>query len=188
MRFGRRFHGLRMCVIGITAIMMVVEGRAQVAPDPTTSPFGAPNEDRIIPKTSYPLGRADLVAQRMAASIRVEHIKRKLCDEFGCLVVRNESRNYVVTGFYVKMPGMLGTDRWGENVLDDPLRPSYSLLKVKTGDTDACALPVRFELKKRRTGERATVLSDGNFCSTPGQTSVLRIRVVTPRVVLEPNN
>jgi hypothetical protein len=175
-------------MIGITAMMMVAEARAQVAPDPTTSPFGAANDDRILPKTSYPLGRADLVARGMAASLRVEHIKRQLCEEFGCLVVRNDSRNYVVTGFYVKMPGMLGTDRWGENVLDDPLRPSDSLLKVKTGDADACALPVRFELKKRRTGERATVLSEGNFCSTPGQTSVLRIRAVTPRVIVEPSN
>ena len=167
--------------------MMVADAGAQVAPEPTTSPFGAPNEDRINPKTSYPLGRADLAAQGMAASMRMEHIKRRLCEEFGCLLVRNESRNYVVTGFYVKMPGMLGTDRWGENVLDDPLQPSYELLKVKTGDADACALPVRFELKKRRTGERATVLTEGNFCSTPGQTNLLRIRVVTPQVIVEPN-
>ena len=175
-------------MLGFAALTAFAQAQAQVTPEPTTSPFGPPGEDRILPKTSYPLGRADMVAQSLASSLRAEHAKRRLCDEFGCLVVRNESRTYTLTGFYVKMPRMLGTDQWGPNQLDEPLRPSYSLLKVKTGDANACSLPVRFELKKRRTGERATVLSDGNFCSTPGQTSVLRIRVVTPRVVLEPNN
>jgi hypothetical protein len=158
---------------------------AQPAPAPTTSPFGAAGEDRILPQTSYPLGRSESVAQGLAASLQVERVKRKLCEELGCLVIRNDSRNYSVTGFFVKMPAMLGTDRWGPNQLDSPLRPSFSLLKVKTGGADACALPVRFELKKRRSGERAAIIAEGNFCATPGQTNVLSIRVVTPQVSVE---
>ena len=175
-------------MLGFAALTAFAQAQAQVTPEPTTSPFGPPGEDRILPKTSYPLGRADMVAQSLASSLRAEHAKRRLCDEFGCLVVRNESRTYTLTGFYVKMPRMLGTDQWGPNQLDEPLRPSYSLLKVKTGDANACALPVRFELKKRRSGQRATVLTEGNFCSTPRQINLLSIRVVTPQVTVEPGN
>ena len=180
--------GLTRSLIGIAAVMLVVDASAQVSSAPTTSPFDGASEDRILPKTSYPLGRSDLVAQGMAADLRVERVKRRLCDEFGCLVVRNESRNYNLTGFYVKMPDMIGTDRWGVNQLDEPLRPNYSLLKVKMGDADACALPVRFELRRRRSGERATVLAEGNFCSTPRQISLLSVRVVSPQVTVEPGN
>lgn len=153
---------------------------AQMAPAPTTSPFSSDNEDTVSPKTSYPLGRSDLVAQSMATVLRMEGAKRKLCDEFGCLLLSNDSKNYNLVGFYVKMPQMLGTDRWGVNQLDALLPPKYSLLKVKTGDATACALPIRLELKRRGTGERVTAVANGNFCTTPGQTNTISIRVATP--------
>ena len=39
---------------------------------------------------------------------------------------------------------------------------------------------------ERRTGQRTTVLTEGNFCATPRQINLLSIRVVTPQVTVEP--
>ena len=92
----------------------------------------AESADTVPPKTSYPLGNSQLVAQNMMAALRIEHAKRDLCWRLGCLVVANESRSYKVTGFFVQMPDMLGTDRWGAQ----PIRPTAARPKRRAALQD----------------------------------------------------
>ena len=142
----------------------------------------AESADTVPPKTSYPLGNSQLVAQNMMAALRIEHAKRDLCWSLGCLVVANESRSYKVTGFFVQMPDMLGTDRWGVNQFDQPLPARSAALRFKTGGTDACDLPVRFVLTHSSTRETIEVRSRANLCMTPHKDSLLRLKVFEPTI------
>lgn len=82
---------------------------------------------------SQNLGNSQLVAQNMMATLRIENAKRYLCWRLGCLVVANESRSYKVTGFFVLMPDMLGTDRWGVNQFDQQLPARSTALQDLRG-------------------------------------------------------
>ena len=88
---------------------------------PSTDPFaGGEAEDKILPKTSYPLGRSDVVARQMVLGLKLERLQRDLCAELGCLMIINKSKSYEVTAFYAQTAGADGK----AGVELQPVRPA----------------------------------------------------------------
>ena len=158
---------------------------AQVV-EPTTDPFaGGDAADKVLPKTSYPLGRADVVARQMVLGLRLERAQRDLCAEVGCLMIVNESRNYEVTAFYAQTVGADGRREWSSNQFGQPLYPKRATWRFKTGGPLTCDVPVRFVLRNRKTKGVVQFDTRTSLCSGPRNDSVVRIRAVIPEVRVE---
>lgn len=141
----------------------------------------------IAPITSYPLGRADLVAAGMVNALAMNRVKEDLCQRYGCLVIVNESRAYKVMEMRLEMTGKNGAKRWGPNQLDRPLLALQATLRIKVPDLADCDLPVRFRLRETKGREEVALEDRIRLCAEPDRHTLMRIRVVKPRVELDPN-
>lgn len=154
--------------------------------EPTASPFGAGEaEDKVLPKTSYPLGRSDVVAREMVLGLKLERAQRDLCAELGCLMIVNESRTYQVTAFYAQTSGADGKPQWSSNQFGRPLYPKRATWRFKTGGPGTCDVPVRFVLRNPRTKDVVEFETRTSLCSGPRNDSLVRIRAVVPEVRVE---
>lgn len=154
--------------------------------EPSTSPFaGGVAEDKVLPKTSYPLGRSDVVARQMALGLRLERVQRDLCAELGCLMIVNESRTYQVTAFYAQTMGADGKPEWSSNQFGEPLYPKRATWRFKTGGPATCDVPVRFVLRNPKTRDVVQFETRTSLCSGPHNDSLVRIRAVIPEVKVE---
>ncbi|HET9356433.1 MAG TPA: hypothetical protein VFO42_09755 [Sphingomicrobium sp.] len=138
--------------------------------------------DTVAPITSYPLGRADLVATGLVQSLRLARVKEDLCLKYGCLVIVNESRAYKVVEMRVEMTDRRGAKRWGPNQLDRPLLAREATLRIKVPDLATCELPVRFTLRETRGREQLSIDDRVRLCAEPDRHTLMRIKVVKPRV------
>lgn len=153
---------------------------------PTTDPFaGGDGADAVAPKTSYPLGRSDVVAQQMVLGLKLERMQRDLCAELGCLMIINESKFYQVTAFYAQTKGRGGKPEWSSNQFGQPLYPKRATWRFKTGGADSCDVPVRFVLRNPRTRDTIQFETRTSLCSGPHNDSLVRIRAVVPQVEVE---
>ncbi|HEX6742256.1 MAG TPA: hypothetical protein VF079_10755 [Sphingomicrobium sp.] len=153
---------------------------------PTTDPFaGHEAADTIPPKTSYPLGRADLVARQMVLGLKLERAQRDLCAELGCLMIINESKSYQVTAFYAQTAGADGTPEWSSNQFGRPLYPKRATWRFKTGGPGTCDVPVRFVLRNPKTKDEIQFDTRTSLCSGPHNDSLVRIRAVVPEVKVD---
>ena len=138
--------------------------------------------DTVAPVTSYPLGRADMVAMGLVQSLRLARVKEDLCHKYGCLVIVNESRAYKVTEMRVEMTDRKGAKRWGPHQLDRPLLAREATLRIKVPDLADCDLPVRFRLRESKGREEFEILDRVRLCAEPDRHTLMRIRVVKPSV------
>ena len=167
-------------------LSLAVAGPVAAQVEPTTSPFtGGVAEDKILPKTSYPLGRSDIVARQMVLGLRLERMQRDLCEELGCLMIVNESRSYQVTGFYAQTASTDGKPEWSTNQFGRPLYPKRATWRFKTGGPGTCDVPVRFVLRNPRTKDVVEFETRTSLCSGPRNDSLVRIRAVVPEVRVE---
>ena len=141
----------------------------------------------IAPITSYPLGRADLVAAGLVQSLNLAQVKEDLCEKYGCLVIVNESRAYKVMEMRVEMTDRKGGKRWGPNQLDRPLLAREATLRIKVPDLTNCDLPVRFRLRETKGREEVALEDKVRLCAEPDRHTLMRIRVVKPSVEVVPN-
>jgi hypothetical protein len=157
-------------------------------PASADSPFGhrdGDDRDTIVPITSYPLGESQQVASGMARQLRMHWVQRDLCDQLGCLVVHNDTRNYTVAEFRILSRGRDGMPRWGANQLEHPLLPKQQLVQVKMAAADSCNRDIRFVLKHRKTKETLVMESATNLCPTPHVHNVIHLNVRVPAVTVE---
>lgn len=138
--------------------------------------------DIVAPITSYPLGRADLVAMGLVQSLRLARVKEDLCLKYGCLVIVNESRAYKVIEMRVEMTDRSGARRWGPNQLDRPLLAREATLRIKVPDLATCELPVRFTLRESKGREQLSIDDKVRLCAEPDRHTLMRIKVVKPSV------
>ena len=165
--------------------LFVAPATAQVV-EPTTDPFAdGEAADKVLPKTSYPLGRSDIVARQMVLGLRLERAQRDLCAELGCLMIINESKSYQVTAFYARTVGPDGKPEWSSNQFGRPLYPKRATWRFKTGGPDTCDVPVRFVLRNPRTKDIVEFETRTSLCSRPRNDSLVRIRAVVPEVRVE---
>jgi hypothetical protein len=168
-----------------TLVLLAVPAAAQVMV-PTTDPFaGGEAEDKILPKTSYPLGRSDVVARQMVLGLKLERVQRDLCAELGCLMIINESKSYEVTAFYAQTAGPDGKVEWSSNQFGQPLYPKRATWRFKTGGPGTCDVPVRFVMRNRKTRDLVQFETRTSLCSGPHNDTLVRIRAVVPEVRVE---
>jgi len=154
---------------------------------PAQSPFDRRDGevgDTILPITSYPLGQSEIVAHAALQNLRYHWIEKDLCDRYGCLVVRNESKNYKVAEFRIMSHLRDGTKRWSANLLDHPMLQTDTVTRIKTASID-CERPIRFLLKQRKTKETVVMEGVTNLCTTPHVDNLIRINVKVPEVTVE---
>jgi len=170
----------------LTMLLLFTAPAAAQVMVPTTDPFaGGEAEDKILPKTSYPLGRSDLVARQMVLGLKLERVQRDLCAELGCLMIINESKSYEVTAFYAQTAGADGKAEWSSNQFGRPLYPRRATWRFKTGGPSTCDVPVRFVMRNRKTGDVVQFETRTSLCSGPHNDSLVRIRAVVPEVRVE---
>jgi len=154
-----------------------------MAPPPTTDPFtGSEDGDSVRPLTSYPLGQSEQVARSMLVALRLEQKQRDLCWELGCVVIVNESKTYMVTGFYVRTAAADGSPGWSRNQFGVPLLAKRATFRFKTGPATACDLPARFVLRAPHSKETISYDTRISLCSSPHRDSLVRIRAAIPEV------
>ena len=169
--------------IGLMAALAAASAAAQQSPFDNGQEAG----DMIAPITSYPLGRADLVAAGLVQSLNLARVKEDLCEKYGCLVIVNESRAYKVMEMRVEMTDRKGGKRWGPNQLDRPLLGREATLRIKVPDLTNCDLPVRFRLRETKGREEVALEDKVRLCAEPDRHTLMRIRVVKPSVEVVPN-
>ena len=130
-------------------------------------------------------GGSQALARSLLAEMRLRRVQEDLCQAQGCIVILNESGRFEVTGFHVAEPGKGGL-RWSRNQFGDPLQPRRATFRFKSARED-CARPVRFELRHRETREVVALERVVDFCPTPKVHSLVRIDVLYPRVIVEPD-
>jgi len=177
---------MRLRALVAAALMASAASSSAQVMVPTTDPFaGGEAEDKVRPKTSYPLGQSDVVARQMVLGLRLERRQRDLCAELGCLMIINESKSYRVTAFYAQTKGRDGTPEWSSNQFGQPLYPKRATWRFKTGGPDACDVPVRFVMLNPKTHDSFQFDTRTSLCSGPHNDSLVRIRAVIPQVEVE---
>lgn len=149
-------------------------------------PFaGSEAGDQARPVTSYPLGQSEMMARNMMAALRLEQKQRDLCWELGCVVIVNDSRTYMVTGFYVQAAAADGGLGWSRNQFGVPLLAKRATFRFKTGGRGACDLPARFVLRAPHSRQTLSYDTRISLCSSPHHDSLVRIRAAIPDVEVE---
>jgi hypothetical protein len=172
----------RLLALLLAAVLPIGTVSAQVMV-PTMDPFAGSDEgDSVRPITSYPLGQSELVARNMATALRLEQKQRDLCWQLGCVVFVNESKTYMVTGFYVQTAAADGTLSWSRNQFGAPLLAKRATVRFKTGPQSACDLPARFVLRAPHRKQSISYDTRVSLCSSPHQHSLIRIRAAIPEV------
>lgn len=173
---------LRHLMVACVALLFSAAASGQVMV-PTMDPFaGSEAADTVRPVTSYPLGQSEAVARSMLVAMRLEQRQRDLCWELGCLVIVNESKTFMVTGFYVQTNAADGTPAWSRNQFGPPLLAMRATYRFKTGAADACDRPAMFELRRPHGKEKLRYVTRLRLCSSPHHDSLVRIRAVIPEV------
>jgi len=165
----------RFALLLLCAVPLALIARSGAAQDEATSSG---------PRNYTTPGGSQAEAAGMLAEMRLQQKERDLCQDYGCIVIVNETRSYRVTGFYVGEHGRRGDLRWSRNQFGDPLLPRRATFRYKSAKED-CARPVRFTLRRSGTGETMTVERIADFCPTPMVHSLIRIKVLTPDVIVE---
>ena len=170
--------------IAFVGIVAVVLASSAAADSPFTHRDGSDDGDAILPMTSYPLGESQSVAHSMARALRWQWIERDLCDQVGCLVIRNDTRFYKVAEFRIELIDRNGASRWSQNQLVHPLLPTEKLVRLKVAPADSCDRDIMFVLQHRKTREKLVMESSTNFCPTPNADNVIRINVKKPKITV----
>jgi hypothetical protein len=171
-------------LIGPALLGLVATNASAQVMEPSASPFSKDPgmEGSAPPVTSYPLGESEAVARVMLSTLRMEQKKRDLCWELGCVVFVNESKTYMVSGFYVQTAAADGKLEWSRNQFLIPLLAKRATFRFKTGGPDACDLPARFVLRAPHSKETVSYDTRVSLCSSPHHDSLVRIHVVIPEV------
>lgn len=170
----------------IVGLPMATPAAAQTVPI-SMSPFAGANSEDSTANTSYPYGQSDLMARQMANSVRSARMKRDLCQQYGCLVIANQSKTFRITEFRVRERSRDGTLRWSENQFrqfGQPLGPRKAVYLFKTGKPETCDWPVLFVLSDPERRETMTVEMRASLCTSPHQDSLVRVNVVRPEVIV----
>jgi hypothetical protein len=138
---------------------------------------GTSNRNFTVP------GASQAVANTLLRSMRLEQRKRDLCWQLGCIVIVNESNGYKVTRFLVGET-VRGERRWSRNQFGRPLLAKRTTYRFKMPG-DECERPVKFVLERTDNKDRIDLETRVNFCPTPHVHSLLRLNVLTPRVIVE---
>ena len=162
--------------------MILASASAFAQNAPQSADASADEGNSIAPISSYPLGRADLVASGMVNMLHLNRVKEDLCQRYGCLFVVNESRAYKLMEMRVAMTGRDGVRRWGPNQLDRPLPAMKATMRVKVPDLAPCDLPVRVLLRETRGREEVALEDKVRLCAEPDRHTMMRVRVVKPSV------
>jgi len=145
-------------------------------------PLSDPNGSGKITSIGSP---HDTIAS-MLLGMNVEKRTRDNCWNLGCLVIVNETTGYDVIGFYIDTAKPGREPKWGPNQFPLALNPSRMTLKFKTGGPTTCALPVRFVLQHRKTREKVELDGTASLCTTPHQDAIMHVKVLEPKVIIEP--
>lgn len=133
----------------------------------------------------------EIMAEEAVYHFAVEKRHDDKCRRFGCLIVINETRDYMLTGMFLDtafvQPGREPV--WSKNMLNSPgIYPMRAtMFPTAFKREEACAVPARFELRHSATRERVAVYLPVSLCRRPGEPFV-RLRVRVPpegRVILE---
>ena len=87
-----------------------------------------------------------------------------------------------VTAFH-STAGTSGNPCWW-TINRQPLRAKKATYRIKLAQTDACELPVQFVLRHVGTREELKIEGRTNLCKTPHAVSMIRLKVVTPTVIV----
>jgi hypothetical protein len=128
-------------------------------------------------------GGAELDAHDMLVAMRLEQRQRDTCWEFGCLVIVNESKNFLVTGFFVATGERNGKVQWSSNQFGPALQPRHATFRFKSGLKD-CERQVRFTARNIETREKVEVQSVASLCKSPHVDSLIRLRIERPEVIV----
>ncbi len=138
-----------------------------------------------------PRTRSETMMAEQAYHFAVEKRHDDLCQRFGCLIVINETRDYMLTGMYLDTAFVKGgrVPVWSPNMLSSPgIYPMRAtMFPTSFKRQEACAVPARFEFRHSDTRERVSVFMPVSLCMRPGAPFV-RLRVQVPpngRVILE---
>jgi hypothetical protein len=137
-----------------------------------------------------PRSRSETMVQEAVYEFAVEKRHNDKCRRFGCLIIINETRDYMLTGMFLDTAFMEGGKPvWSDNMLNSPgIYPMRAtLFPTAFKRQEACAVPGRFELRNDETKERVAVYLPVSLCQRPGVPFV-RLRVRVPpagRVILE---
>ena len=171
----------RSCFVALISSLVPLAALQAQATSPYDSTAAA---DTITPKNATIFGGSEQVARNMLTAMRLQRRERDLCWEVGCMVIVNESQQYTVTAFHVDSSVRSGEPGWGQNQLATPLRAMKATYRVKLDEKEACDLPVQFVLRHVETREEVTVEGRTNLCRSPQSVSMIRLRVVTPSVIV----
>ena len=169
----------------LVSVVALALATAAVAQSPFTRRDGSNDGDTLPQITSYPLGESQLVAESLARNVRMYWIEREVCDQLGCLVVQNDTKNYRVAEFRIELLDRDGSSRWSRNQLLHPLLPKQKLVRMKVAPPGSCDRDIMFVLQHRKTKERLVMESTTNLCPTPYADNVIRIDVKKPEVTVQ---
>ena len=133
---------------------------------------------------SYPAGKPGAIA-RMAWDAMRYAAREDRCRDLGCLILINNSQNYRLQGFYVRPVTPRRTEDWGDNQIEHALGPNEATVRFKLADQRFCKWPVKFVLRNWKTKEIYPVETTANLCVSPGQHTVLKVRIVKPEVYVD---
>lgn len=167
----RTFDGSRMIKFVLPAIAAMLSPTCASAQSEAggVAPINAPHAEGALAS--------------MQLEMRQRAVKDDVCWKLGCLIIVNETRGYDVVGFYLANNKPGAPLRWSRNAFVLGLQPQKAALRPKTGGKGACAVPVRFVLRHQRTHEEVTMEGNASLCSSPRMDSMLRLKVLEPKVI-----
>ena len=155
------------------------------APSSAQRELTEPNGEGVVKAImSYPAGKPGAIARMTWDALRYA-AQQDRCRDLGCLILINDSQSYRLQGFYVRPVRPRAPDDWGDNQIEHALGPNEATVRFKLPDQRFCKWPVKFILKNRKSKETYPVETTANLCVSPGQHTVLKVRIVKPEVYVD---
>jgi len=133
---------------------------------------------------SYPAGNPGAIARMTWDALRYA-AREGRCRDLGCLILINDSKNYRLRGFYVRPVTPRTPEDWGDNQIEHALAPNEATVRFKLQDQRFCSWPVKFVLQNNKSKEVYPVETTASLCSSPGQDTVLKVRILKPEVYVD---
>jgi len=155
------------------------------APSGAQRELTEPNGEGVVPAImSYPVGKPGVIARMTWDALRYA-ARADRCRDLGCLILINDSQNYRLQGFYVRPVAPRTPEDWGDNQIAHALGPNEATVRFKLPDQRFCKWPVKFILRNRKSKEIYPVETTANLCVSPGQHTVLKVRIIKPEVFVD---
>lgn len=140
----------------------------------------------VLPMTYTQPGWAERAVVNNRLLARTRDFEDRNCVRIGCLIILNETANYLVTGMYFVRGEHDGVRQWTPNQFDRPLVPRTMFYAPKAGDDSMCNLPVRLVVRDIETKETLEIEGLAGLCRRDKASTVLRVNVVRPTVTVTP--